>query len=212
MPQGPPDGTKYAILQMLLREELRPSDLAKRLGITPTAVRQHLGALSAVGLVERRRVPVGPSRPPEIYRLSVEGRRVFPKRYDLLLAGLIEVLLEQSGDARVLDAVAAAARQVAAGVPSLGGGNDRERWSRLLAWLDHEFAWEADAVGMDGTPGRLTIHQCPFQDVSARHPNVCGTFFSTLISALQPGTALTHAPNAPGEACCSFAVSSRPAP
>jgi predicted ArsR family transcriptional regulator len=207
MPQGPPEGTKYAILQMLLREELRPSDLARRLGVTATAVRQHLATLATMGLVERRRVPVGPSRPPEIYRLSVEGRRTFPKRYDLLLSGLIEVLLEQSGKARALEAVAAAARKLAETVPALGDGSERDRWTRLLAWLDQEFAWEADAVGMDGAPARLTIHQCPFQDVSTRHPDVCGTFFSTLIAAVQPGTALTHAPNAPGEACCSFALS-----
>jgi len=80
------------------------------------------------------------------------------------------------------------------------------RKTRLLAWLENEFAWEADAVGLDGTPRQLTIHQCPFQDISSRHPSVCGMFFSTLIETLQPGARLEHAPNAPGEACCAFVV------
>jgi predicted ArsR family transcriptional regulator len=208
--QGVPEGTKHAILQMLLREELRPSDLATRLGVTPTAVRQHLATLSALGLVERRRVPAGASRPPEVYRLSAEGRRIFPKRYDLLVAGLLEVLLERTGPDRTLETVAAAARRLAERVTTaLPEAPSRERWARLLAWLEDEFAWEADAVGLDGTPGRLTVHQCPFQDVSSRHPSVCGVFFSTLIETLQPGARLEHLPNAPGEACCAFVVGNR---
>lgn len=202
-----PEGPKHAILQLLLREELRPSDLARRLGVTPTAVRQHLATLAALGLVERRRVPAGASRPPEVYRLSVEGRRIFPKRYDLLVAGLLEVLLERTGPDRTLETVAAVARRLAERVaPALGDASERERWTRLLAWLENEFAWEADAVGLGGAPTRLTIHQCPFQDVSSRHPSVCGVFFSTLIETLQPAARLEHAPNAPGEACCAFVV------
>jgi predicted ArsR family transcriptional regulator len=208
--QGVPEGTKHAILQMLLRDELRPSDLASRLGVTPTAIRQHLATLSSLGLVERRRVPAGASRPPEVYRLSAEGRRTFPKRYDLLVAGLLEVLLERTGPDRTLETVAAAARRLAErATTALGEAPSRERWARLLAWLEDEFAWEADAVGLDGTPGRLTVHQCPFQDVSSRHPSVCGMFFSTLIETLQPGARLEHLPNAPGEACCAFVVGSR---
>jgi predicted ArsR family transcriptional regulator len=207
-PQGTPEGTKRAILQMLLREELKPSEMAGRLGITPTAVRQHLSALTALGLVERRRVATGPSRPPEIYRLSAEGRRVFPKRYDLLLAGVIEVMLERAGPERTFETVAEAARRLADGLKVLKDLPERERWTRLLAWLDHEFAWEADAAGWNGGPGRLIIHQCPFQDVSSRHPGVCGAFFSTLIQAMHPGVRLAHAPNAPGEACCQFVVTS----
>src|SRR5512145_2199568 len=113
LPQGPPEGTKYAILQLLLRQELRPAELSRKLGITPTAVRQHLATLTALGLVERRRQRSGPSRPPEIYRLSTQGRRIFPKRYDLLAAGLIEVMLERSGPDRTLEAVADAARRLA---------------------------------------------------------------------------------------------------
>jgi DeoR family transcriptional regulator, suf operon transcriptional repressor len=207
VPQGPVEGTKFSILQLLLRQELTPAELARRLDITPTAVRQHLATLAALGLVERRRVPAGPSRPPEMYRLSADGRRIFPKRYDLLVAGLLEVLLERIGADRTLEAVADAARRLAERVtPELGGGGDAQRWTRLLAWLEQEFAWEADALRADGTPGRLIIHQCPFQDVSSRHPAVCGVFFSSLIEALQPGTQLEHAPDAPGEACCAFVV------
>jgi hypothetical protein len=53
------------------------------------------------------------------------------------------------------------------------------------------------------------VHQCPFQDISARHPEVCGTFFSNLIESVEPGVTLAHMPNAPGEACCAFAVRRR---
>jgi predicted ArsR family transcriptional regulator len=205
-PQAKPEGTKQAILQLLLREQLTPSDLARRLGVTPVAVRQHLATLSALGLVEGRRVRVGPSRPPEVYRLSPEGRRVFPKRYDLLLAELLEVLLSQSGADRTLAAVADAARRLAGKAPPSSDDSDRGRWTRLLAWLEQEFAWEADAIGPEGRPSRLVIHHCPFQDVSSRHREVCGVFFSTLVAALEPDARLEHVPDVPGEACCAFTV------
>jgi DeoR family suf operon transcriptional repressor len=206
-PQGRPEGTKFAIMQLLLRQELTPAELARKLDVTPTAVRQHLATLAALGLVERRRVRSGPSRPPEIYRLSTEGRRIFPKRYDLLVAGLLEVMLERSGADRTLEAVADAARRLAQQVALNRNGAPAERWTRLLTWLEQEFAWEADAPRADGTPARLVIHQCPFQDVSSRHPSVCGVFFSSLVEAIEPGVRLEHAPNAPGQACCAFLVS-----
>jgi predicted ArsR family transcriptional regulator len=204
-PQAIPYGTKLSILQLLLREELTPTDIADRLGVTPTAVRQHLAALSANGLVDRRRQPVGPSRPPEVYRLSTEGRRAFPKRYDLLVSGLVDVLMTRLGKDETLDTVAAAARWYAERLqPLLRDAPESERWPRLKAMLEEEFAWDAEAAGANGVPRRLLIHQCPFQDVSTRHPGVCGIFFSTVIRTLLCGVSLEHAPNAPGEACCAF--------
>lgn len=206
MPNPLPSGTKRDILQLLVRDELSATELATGLALTPAGVRAHLAMLSALGLVERRRVPGGANRPTELYRLSAAGRRAFPKRYDLLLAQLVEVLAERYGPDGLADAVAAAAERLAARAGAeFAALAPPERWARLLHWLDEEFTWETDSTE-DADCRRLVVHQCPFLDVSANRPVVCGTFFSTLIQALYGEVEVRHVPGAEGEACCAFAV------
>ena len=82
----PPTGTRLDILERLLRRELSSQALAEELGISPAAIRQHLATLEALSLVTRRKVVTQPSRPTYLYRVSPQGMRVFPKRYDLLLS------------------------------------------------------------------------------------------------------------------------------
>ncbi|MDX1644592.1 MAG: UvrD-helicase domain-containing protein [Thermoanaerobaculia bacterium] len=57
---------------------------------------------------------------------------------------------------------------------------------------------------------RLVLHQCPFQDLSAEHPAVCGTFFSTLIEARAGGQAPDHVPIRDGFRCCALEGSAEP--
>lgn len=51
------DDTRWAILDLLGREDLSASALADRLPVSRQAIAKHLSALEAVGLVER--IPVG---------------------------------------------------------------------------------------------------------------------------------------------------------
>src|SRR5580765_76157 len=111
-------GPRVEILELLLRRELSSQMLAERLGVTPAAIRQHLTTLEALGLVGRRKVVTQPSRPTYLYRISPQGMRVFPKRYDLLLTQLIEVLTERQGPDGAGAIIEAAARRMAERVPA----------------------------------------------------------------------------------------------
>ncbi len=206
-----PAGTKYDILKLLAKQELAADALAETLGVSGAAVRQHLDTLKALGLVERRKVVTQPSRPTYLYRLSSEGRRAFPKRYDLLLALLVEALLERHGADAVAEVVRAAATRLAGRVRGrFATADERRRWDLLLAWLEEELAWQADAVEEPDGARRVVIHQCPFQDVSRDHPAVCGVFFRTLIETLYGEVPVEHRPE-PAPACCSLRVASPPA-
>jgi len=205
-----PTGPRLDILELLLREELSSQQLSDRLGVSPAAVRQHLTTLEALGLVLRRKVVTQPGRPTYLYRVSPLGMRIFPKRYDMLLAQMIGVLSERQGPEAVEETIAAAAQRVADHVPSrVSGGSGPERWRRLVEWLETEFAWQADVSEEPSAPRRLTIHQCPFQDLSKIQPDVCGVFFGSLIRALCPGAAVDHADAPAMPACCAFLVSER---
>jgi predicted ArsR family transcriptional regulator len=175
--------------------------------VSPAAIRQHLTTLEALGLVTRRKVVTQPSRPTYLYRVSAQGMRVFPKRYDLLLTQLIAVLTKRQGPDGAAAIIAAAAQRVAAGAPDrLTRAGGHERWQRLLEWLDAEFLWQADVAEEAGETRRLTIHQCPFQDLSKTQPDVCGLFFGTLICSVCDGSTVEHATVAAMPACCAFVV------
>jgi len=200
-----PTGTRLDILELLLRQELSSQSLAEKLGVSPAAVRQHLSTLDALGLVRRRKVVTRPNRPTYLYRVSAQGMRVFPKRYDLLLTRIIEVLAEQQGAAAAVALIEAAARKVAARAREhLGHPSAPDRWPRFLDWLESEFLWQAAVVEEASGARRLTIHQCPFQDLSKTEPDVCGVFFGTLIREAGTQMTVAHVEAASEPACCAF--------
>jgi predicted ArsR family transcriptional regulator len=205
-----PTGTRLDILELLLRDELSSQQLSERLGVSPAAVRQHLTTLEALGLVVRRKLVTQPSRPTYLYRVSPQGMRIFPKRYDMLLAQMIGVISERQGPEAAGETIATAARRVAEHVPSrVSSGTGPERWRRVLEWLETEFAWQADVTEQPSASRRLVIHQCPFQDLSKSQPDVCGVFFGSLIRTLCPGAVVDHADAPAMPACCAFLVSER---
>ncbi len=206
-----PTGTRLDIMELLLKQELSSQSLAESLRVSPAAIRQHLGTLEALGLVNRRKVVTQPSRPTYLYRVSPQGMRVFPKRYDLLLTQMLEILAEQQGPDGAGALVEAAARRV---VERAGGhllrGSDEERWRRLLEWIETEFSWQATVEEQPGQARRVTIHQCPFQDLSKTQPDVCGVFFGALIREACPQAGVEHAPAPAEPACCAFLVRRAP--
>jgi predicted ArsR family transcriptional regulator len=207
-----PTGTRLDILELLLKRELSSQALADSLRVSPAAVRQHLGTLEALGLVSRRKLVTQPSRPTYLYRVSPQGMRVFPKRYDLLLTQMLEILAEQQGPDSAGALVEAAARRVAARASGhLGRGSDEARWKHLLEWIETEFSWQATVDEPPGQGRRITIHQCPFQDLSKTQPDVCGVFFGALIREACPRVGVEHAPAPAEPACCAFLVTPAPA-
>jgi DeoR family transcriptional regulator, suf operon transcriptional repressor len=201
-----PEGTKHDILKLLMKQELSSQALADELGVSPTAVRQHLETLAALGLVQRRKVVTQPSRPTFLYQLSPQGAAAFPKRYDLLLTLMVDVLLERHGVETVAVIVQDAARRLAERVrPRFANADAPRRWDLLLDWLEEELAWHAD-VSVDNGRHRLTIHQCPFQEISTKQPAVCGVFFRTLIQSLYAEVEIEHVGAVTGPACCSLLI------
>ena len=206
-----PTGTRLEILEVLLRQELSSQSLAELLQVSPAAIRQHLTTLEALGLVKRRKIVTQPSRPTYLYKVSPQGMRVFPKRYDLLLNQIIEVLAEQRGADGAGALIEAAARKIASRArDDLVRSSGPERWQRLLDWLEREFSWQAAVSEEAGNARRLTVHQCPFQDLSKTAPDVCGVFFTTLIREADAQVAVEHAEATSEPACCAFLV--RPSP
>src|SRR5919108_178592 len=206
--QSLPEGTKTDIMRLLLKQELSVQSLAKTLGVSMAAVRQHLETLNAVGLVTRRKLVTKPSRPTYLYRLSRRGAEIFPKRYDLLLSLITEVIRARDGMTGVTDTVQAAAERLTLQLRAqFEIADPRERWDALIEWFERELAWHADVAADPSGVRRVTIHQCPFYAISRRQePSVCGVFFRTVIRGLYGPVTVEHRPIADGVACCDLLV------
>lgn len=87
-----------ALFQLKTRGEQTAAELARKLRITPMAVRQHLAALQEEGLVsfrdERRKV----GRPARVWRLTERARERFPDSHADLTLDLIESVRSTFGE------------------------------------------------------------------------------------------------------------------
>ena len=84
-------GGRRGILMALKKQgRVRAEDLAAQLGITTSAVRQHLNGLLSDGLVAYEEVRSGPGRPKHLYRLTPAAEELFPKTYSDLTNELLD--------------------------------------------------------------------------------------------------------------------------
>ena len=75
-------------------------DLEGVLGVTTTAVRQHLATLQAEGYIQRRSVHAGVGRPHHAYELTDKAQELFGCHCDDLALTLLEEVFHLEGDER----------------------------------------------------------------------------------------------------------------
>jgi DeoR family suf operon transcriptional repressor len=171
-------GTQYSaespagkILDYLQRHgEATVKDLEELLGISTTAVREHLTHLQAKDLVATRLVRSGPGRPHAAYSLTPEAQNLFPKEYDTLTNMLLREILSQEGPARLqvlLDAVGARLAEEYRG--QVSGTDLRDRLLTLRAALERR------GIPVEVQPGdeSFRLFACPYHDVAQEHAGVC---------------------------------------
>ncbi len=209
-----PDRTRDAVARSVHeRGPQTAADLADRLGLSPAAIRRHLDALVADGvLVEREPRPSahrGRGRPARTYALTDAGRGSFPHAYDDLATTALRYLRATGGE----DAVVAFAEHRAESLAErLDPAVDRRapltaRAQALAGGLSaHGYASTVETV--DRTPNGVQIcqHHCPVAHVAAEFPQLCeaetrafervlGTYVQRLATiAHGDGVCTTHVP------------------
>ena len=105
-------GTRREILELLkTRGPQTAAAIAKPLGVTAMAVRQHLWDLRDEKLVEETSRPGGVGRPAKIWSLTEDAERYFPDAHAELAVGLIGALRESLGPEAMDAVIAARAKQ-----------------------------------------------------------------------------------------------------
>ncbi len=207
----PTTDTKRRILDHLKRvESARVADLAANLAITTTAVRQHLDALEANGLVERveARAEGGRGRPAARWRLTELAADLFPDRHSDLTVELIEAIRSAVGDDG-LDAVIAertAAQRRAYEAALAGEGALGDRVAGLAAQRSAE-GYLAEVAEHDDGSFELVEHHCPICDAATACSGLCRDeleLFRSVIGEAATVERTTHLLS--GDSRCSYRV------
>jgi predicted ArsR family transcriptional regulator len=159
------------------------ADLAERLRLTQAAVRRHLEALAADGVVEPRDKRVygtrGRGRPAKVFALTDCGRDAFDQAYDQLAADALRWIAESAGGGPQGDAaVSAFARaRVAAQAERYRGRVEAvppaER-ARALAEALSEDGYAATTRRAPASAGeQLCQHHCPVAHIAEQFPQLC---------------------------------------
>jgi DeoR family suf operon transcriptional repressor len=198
--------TRQALVTAMKRAgEVRADDLAAELGITVSAVRQHLASLAADGLVDHREVRNGPGRPHHLYRLSDKGDGLFPRRYGLFAAELLDELEAESPELVQKLFEGRRRRRVERAHARLAGKSFEHRVHELTAILDED-GYLAEVVPIDGGRFRIVEHNCAILAVAARYGAACGTELEFLREVLPDATVERVAHLLSGGHVCAYEV------
>lgn len=168
--------TRRRIVDELKRRgPMSATDLGGLLGVTATAIRQHLDSLEGNGLVERTEaMPTGGrGRPGSRWKLTELARELFPDRHADLTVELIAAIREAVGDdglSAVVERRTERQRQAYAAV--VGEGDSLADRVQELADQRTSEGYMAEVI--DDTDGLLLVeHHCPICDAAEACQGLC---------------------------------------
>jgi predicted ArsR family transcriptional regulator len=191
--------TRGRIVGLLRRGTRTVEELARALGLTDNAVRNHLATLERDGLVRPegvRRSP-GAGKPAVLYELRPEAEPLLSRAYAPVLSTMLEVLVAELPPDRAAELLREVGRRLAASTGGRASGELDDRVRAAAAVLT-SLGGEVDVVGEDGTL-RLRGWACPLSVAVARRPELC--------QAVE--TLVTEIAGAPARECCEHGARPR---
>ena len=213
-PKPHPDARsrRQVIDHLKLTGGLAAAGLARLLGISAMAVRQHLYALQAEGLVTHQpeQRPVG--RPAKRWCLTDAAEAFFPDGHQELAVGLLAALREVFGETGVEKLLAArTAEQIAAYSRRLGRRASLERRLQALADARSEEGYMAE-VRREGAKEFLLIeNHCPVCSAARACQGLCASELQVFQAVLGADVEVTREDHIlAGARRCAYRVSARP--
>ncbi|MEN8098042.1 MAG: ArsR family transcriptional regulator [Chloroflexota bacterium] len=176
--------TRSLILRTLLTSSgATVKELAENTQVSPITVRHHLTSLQADNLVEAVAMKRSVGRPHYAYRLTESGLEMFPSRYVALSRRLLQSMATSLSSAEMQQMLDSVAQSILSehGIKDTNLSID-ERMRFLASVLEQEgfmVTWESTDKEI-----RITEHNCPYRDLVADHPVLCGLDQTLIASAL----------------------------
>ena len=200
--------TRRAIVKLLKTEgALDSARLAKKLRVTPMAVRQHLYALQDQKLVDAEERPVPLGRPAKFWRLTRAADRLFPEAYAELSVALLDDVGEtfgSSGVDRLLQT--RLSRQKREYAMRIDRDAPLGKKLQQLARVRTDEGYMAE-VHAEGKAFVFIENHCPICAAATACQGLCATEIELFQSALGPGVTISrteHIVN--GERRCAYRI------
>ena len=173
-PTPPPTPTQRRVLEAVKRQgEATADELAATLEISSSAVRQHLSALRAAGLIEARRHAGQTGRPADRYHATVRTEPLFVTSDDLSIE-LLELVDDEQPELvdRIFDR--RRRRLVDDAQAQLADAPVAERVARVTELLDAQ-GYLCDWEQLADDHFRINLHSCAIWTVASRFRKACAS-------------------------------------
>jgi predicted ArsR family transcriptional regulator len=203
-----PSPTQRRVLEALKRHgEATADELAASLEISSSAVRQHMSALRAAGLIEARadRVLVGHTgRPADRFRATALTERLFVTADDLSIQ-LLELVDDEHPE--LVDRVFDRRRQqlVDDATDHLAGTSIEERIARITELLDAQ-GYLCDWEQVSDRHFRINMHNCAIWAVASRFRKACASELEFLQGVLPDASVARVTHKTSGAHTCAYDI------
>ena len=165
------DSPAGKILDHLQRNgEATIKELEDVLGVSTTAVREHLLNLQAKELITTKLVRRGPGRPHLVYSLTPKAQSLFPKAYDTLTNLLLRELMSREGPEQVQSLLNAVGMRMA---EEYGGQVTGQELADRLDALRQTLEARGIPVAVRSSESSFELFSCPYLDIAQEHAGVC---------------------------------------
>lgn len=200
------DTAVWQILEYMQRNgSATIKDLEQLLGITTTAVRQHLTTLQMEGYIERKAVNTGVGRPHHTYTVTEQGRNLFACHCDDLALTLLQEVFALEGKERTNILLARVSNRLANRYASSVRSKVLQERVEELATALHQRGVLADVTTNGQDAIILHTYNCPYHELAQEHREICEMDKAMLRQVLGSEVALTNC-MMDGHHGCSFEV------
>jgi DeoR family suf operon transcriptional repressor len=193
------------VLEALKRQgEATADELAGTLEISASAVRQHLAALRAAGLIEARQERGAAGRPADRYRATVRTEPLFVTADDLSVE-LLELIDDEDPD--LVDRVFDRRRQrlVDDAELDLAGTSIEDRIAKVTELLDAQ-GYLCDWEQLADDHFRINLHNCAIWSVASRFRKACASELEFLQGVLADASVSRVTHKTSGAHTCAYDI------
>ncbi|WP_188194075.1 helix-turn-helix transcriptional regulator [Nonomuraea sp. SYSU D8015] len=178
MEPGNERGTRARVARLILEHgPVTAASLGERLGLTPAAVRRHLDALLADGMIEPRTVGPrgqrGRGRPAKLFAITDAGRSAFEHAYDDLAESALRYIAARMGQDAVADFARAQVSSLLKRLEPVMRTVPADQRVHVLAQALSAEGYAASATKAKSGGDQLCQHHCPVAHAAAEFPQLC---------------------------------------
>ncbi|WP_246267048.1 helix-turn-helix transcriptional regulator [Nonomuraea typhae] len=171
-------GTRARVARLILEHgPVTAAALGERLGLTPAAVRRHLDALLADGMIEPRamrpRGQRGRGRPAKLFAITDAGRSAFEHAYDDLANSALRFLADHMGEEAVTEFARSQVMSLLQRLEPVMATVPEDQRVHVLAQALSAEGYAASASKAKSGGDQLCQHHCPVAHAAAEFPQLC---------------------------------------